>query len=159
MNSHENLKLVYTPKTTYEITINPDDKHQFFGSPRRLELFTKTSQQLFIHGLGDYGIQYRLYPELSEPKALNKECREKSSSGSRLHYHGTIYLKDDAAVGLFLLKSQYCLTRWADVQINDYREEYWTKYCVKQKDIMKVLCKKCSKLPYIIHDQLGEVQR
>jgi len=156
--SINDIEIFYQRNTRYEITINPNDKHQFFGSVRRLELFVMSIQKLLIIAFDNYNIQYKLYLELSEPIAINKDCATKSSSGSRLHLHGTFECDSDIVMGLFLLKGQYYLSRWADIQINDYRKVYWPKYCCKQKLIMKALGK-YHKVPMVLHDKMALIKR
>ncbi len=134
-------KVYFKEKMKYEVTINPNDKHQWFSRPRRLELFVMNIQHLLVTALDNYKIKYKLWIELSEPKAINKEDMKKCSSGARLHLHGYLYFENSLVVGEFLLKSQYYLSRWADIQVNSYRDDYWPDYCKKQKAVMKALSK------------------
>ncbi len=135
-NSIDEVKSFYNVRTRYEITINPCDALQYFSKQNRIILFVTQLQKHLNNALTDNDIQFNIYLELSEPVALNKSDPRKSSSGSRLHYHGTIYFPTALAVGKFLLHSQYLLIRFADVQINPYRPEYWDKYITKQCKIM-----------------------
>jgi len=151
-------EIFYSSGHKYEITINPNDACQFFGNVRRLECFVMSIQKLLIVALDNYCIKYKLYIELSEPRAINKEDSRKSRSGSRLHLHGFIFCVDEVAIGEFLLKSQYLLSRFCDVQINAYREDYWPSYCVKQKAIMKALAK-YYKVPVVLKHQMNLIKR
>ncbi len=148
----------YVSKRRYEITINPNDKHQYFGNVRRLELFVMDIQKLLVQALDNYDVRYKLYIELSEPRSINKDSTSKSTSGARLHMHGYIICDDTLIVGLFLLKSQYYLSRWSDVQINSFREEYWPKYCLKQRTVMKALGRDHA-IPMVLKDKMKQIKR
>lgn len=140
--------------TKYEISINPDDKCQFFGSPRRLENFITKIHPLLIKCLDNYGIEYNLWLELSTPHInINK-----SSSYPRLHYHGTITLKSSVICGQFLLKSLYLLSRFSNVTYNCYRKDYWPDYCTKNKKLMVSLCK-YYKVPYKLKHKMPLIKR
>ncbi len=152
------VQVFYNILKKYEVTINPNDKHQFFGSPRRLELFVMDVQKLLIKAFDNYNVKYRLYIELSEPKAINKEDTRKCSAGSRLHMHGYILFDSNLVLGNYLLKSQYYLSRWADIQVNEYREDYWSEYCVKQKPVMKALSKHY-KVSVVLHEKMPLIKR
>ncbi len=155
------LELFYTEKTTYEITISPNDKSQYFGSPRRIELFTMKVQSILTKALTNNGVEFKLWLELSEPKEINKEAYKKSKSGSRLHYHGTIRFPNEIAVGLFLLKGQYLLSRTMDVYISNkgVKRIEWIPYCRKQRGIIKLLCYTQSKTPHILEHTMSTIKR
>ncbi len=146
--------IFYKKNIKYEITINPNDKNQHYGSPRRLQLFIMHMQKLLQLAFDNYGIRYKLHLELSEPQAINKEStKTKSRSGARLHFHGTIAFPTDAIVGEFLLKSQYLLSRHSDIQINSYREEYWPKYILKQRRVIEAMAIQYKTPVVLTHDQ------
>ena len=158
MNSPmDEIEVFYKSNIRYEITICPNDKHQFHGSPRRLQLWIMDMQKCLTKAFDYYGILYRLYWELSEPRAINKEDNKKSS-GSRLHFHGYVEFKSDLIVGNFLLKSLYMLGRWSDVQVNSYRKAYWSKYIVKQSLVVKALSKDYA-VPICLKDHQKEIRR
>ncbi len=138
--------IFYQSNTYYEITINPEDRYQYFGAPRRLEKFIVKSQSLLRDSLGVYDTEYELVTELSEPY-INVH---KKSPLPRLHFHGKIKFKTDVHVGLFLLNGLYLLSRFALVTINKYRKDKWTGYIHKQNAIMVALSKQM-KVPYILH--------
>ncbi len=124
----------------YEITINPNDGGQYFGNIRRLELFVTLIHKRLVNAFDNIGVEYKLWIELSEVRAINKEAFEKSSSGSRLHLHGYINFPNNVVLGNYLFKGQYKLSRHSDVQVNLYREG-WLNYCTKQRVVMKALAK------------------
>ncbi len=151
--------IFYKKNIKYEITINPNDKNQYFGNPRRLQLFIMHMQKLLQLAFDNYGIRYKLHLELSEPKAINKESHKmKSTSGARLHFHGTLAFPSDAIVGEFLLKSQYLLSRHSDIQLNSYREEYWPKYILKQRKVIEALAIHY-KTPVVLTHHQPEIKR
>ncbi len=148
----------YKKSIRYEITINPNDKHQYYGKTRRIELFVSFIQSCLKLCFDNYGIQYKLYLELSEPRAINKDYHKKSSCGARLHLHGWFMCPTDLSVGNYLLTSQYLLSRHSDVQINEYRKE-WLTYCKKQSPVIKALAKFHSKVPYVFVPKMAQVVR
>ncbi len=150
-------EVFYKSNTKYEITINPNDKHQFHGNSRRLELWIMDMQKLITTAFDNYGIMYKLYWECSEPRSINKEDRKKSS-GSRLHFHGYFLCPNDVVMGNYLLQSVYKLSRWSDVQVNEYRPDYWPKYVSKQGKIIKALAKSYH-IPLLLMDHQRIIKR
>ena len=70
---------IFYDKGKYAITINPDDKHQFYNAGDRLQSFRSfMNEQMLCYP--QYGITYTLYVELSEPQS-NSHCQH----GPRLH--------------------------------------------------------------------------
>ena len=139
----------------YEITINPSDKNQFFGSyGKRLQQFYTTVHPKIIKALNYYQYKYDLVLELSDPHInVNRD-----SSQPRLHFHGVIEFQTQEQVGYFLLESLYKLSRWSNVTVNEYRGEEWNKYITKQGETMMALCKK-ERVPHTISDQSALVKR
>ena len=85
---------------------------------------------------------FRRTQNSSNPRSLNASTFGKGKVAfSRLHLHGTIICKTNAILGDFLLKSQYRLSRWSDVQINEHRPVYWSAYCSKQSLVVTALSK------------------
>lgn len=123
--------------TLYEITINAADDIQNIRHKKGIypmkELFNKYAKNIRV--LNDTGIIYSLYPELSEPRHINK-----NSEGPRWHYHGTILFKTYLSIGMFLNIYYRDITRSYDVKISDYRKDYWPLYISKQKEFMIELC-------------------
>ncbi len=95
---------------------------------------------------------------MSEPRALNKEDHKKCTSGSRLHLHGSLWCDTNLSMAHFLLKSQYYLTRWCDVQLNGYRKDYWPTYCKKQSALMKALAT-AYKIKVILTHNMAVIRR
>lgn len=141
-----------TPKFLYsegifEITVNPADKYQHFHSNQRLQNFFLSTQRLINKVFVNLGIPYTLYVELSMPHVnINKNTKL-----PRLHYHGTITLTKESS-GDLLLHGLYKLSRWCNVTINDYRDDYWPNYATKSKDIMTIICSK-NDCPYPLTDK------
>lgn len=136
----QKMELFYKKNTIYSITINPDDKHQYYGSLNRLEKVRGFvyEQLLCLRG---YHIDYSIYMELSEPKsnAYNKVTkRQQSPSGPRYHYHGIIGFRSTLSVRRFLDTVMYNLSRWCIYDIDSIGDaSIWKKYCKKQQHIIK----------------------
>lgn len=130
----EDIDIFYKTDNTYEITINPSDKHQFKGRVNRFILFY---QNIYDRLRGSLGLScdYELYIELSEPRNSN----EKKAVFPRLHLHGTITIR---SVFTFLEETLIKLMKVSDYSINLYRPDYWKKYCMKQQDIIRPMLKK-----------------
>lgn len=132
----------------YEITVNPNDKLQFFGRKQRLQLFVQNMIKVFTTSMKDYDINYTMVLEISMPHInINRD-----SSIPRLHYHGIIELKTPITVTNFLLYGLYKLSRVCNVTVNDYREQEWDAYLYKMQEILKPTCKKYN-IPYIIDEK------
>lgn len=123
----------FLEKGFYAITINPDDKHQYFGKKDRLKLFRD-----FLHAqllqLSEWHIDYSLCLELSEPKNNSKF----SKNGPRLHVHGIIRFKATLSIKNFLLMGIYNITRYSNYDLDTIEDmQIWYNYCHKQQHIMK----------------------
>jgi len=123
----------FLEKGWYSITINPDDKHQFFGKADRMQQFRS-----YVHAgllfLKTMHIDYHLYLELSEPKTNAKW----SKNGPRLHCHGILRFRSTLSIKNFLLMGIYNLTRWCNYDIDTIDSmETWHLYCTKQQHIIK----------------------
>lgn len=108
----------------YEITFNPDDKHQYFGNDLRHIKSKEDVKELF----DKLPVKYLLYQEISIQQHSNK-----SLSQNRLHYHGYIKVIDAFTMAL---TGMYKMTRLGDYQLNPVREE-WYSYCTKQDYLYK----------------------
>lgn len=118
-------------KGSYTLTINPDDKHQYYNAPDRLQSFRNFMYEQ-LQSLSTYGIQYTMYIELSEP-----QDNVKSEHGPRLHLHGIMKFCSKKAVRHFLMKEFYKMTRYAKIRIDPVDNAVeWLKYCTKQQHIM-----------------------
>ena len=79
-NASTNLnKQAYFKKGTYALSINPSDKYQFFGKPKRLIHFQNFMVDKLIH-YSQINISIKLFYELSEPL---KVTPNKSPNGQR----------------------------------------------------------------------------
>ena len=124
----------YIVNQKYEITVNPDDSHQYLKDEFRFrncltmwdKMFTTMSTQEII---------IDMCPEISECQNLI------DGKHPRIHFHGTILFSSRFAIASFLLKYSLKLSQKSSIQINEYRPEYWQKYITKQKDLMEYLCK------------------
>lgn len=133
-NSRENtLDTFYKPHVWYEITINPDDKHQCFGKPDRIESFRNFMYEQFI-SWPQIGVHYYFTIELSEPRH-NKEY----GGIPRLHLHGVFKCNSRKSVKHFLLHEVYKLTRYSIYEIDTMTDsDVWRKYIHKQQDIINI---------------------
>lgn len=123
-------KIWYLPDR-YAITISPNDCHQFFGKPNRLNRCKSFIHEQFIH-LTNFNIHYTLYAELSEPRDNTI-----SKNGPRIHFHGIIYFGNPKAVRQFLLYEWYLLSRYSKFKIDTINDiKVWHAYCIKQQMVM-----------------------
>lgn len=111
----------------YELTVNPDDNHQFYESPLRHVRLSEFMRQFFMTHFDSLS-NYHLIPEISEIQHSNK-----MGPYPRIHYHGVIIFYD---VYTFLLFNQYKLSKFSDFQFNLFRPDYWPKYITKQSPII-----------------------
>ncbi len=117
--------------TRYAITINLNDKWQFFGSCGRLDRAKAFLSEQLIH-LTNNDTHYELYCELSEPRDNTI-----SKNGPRVHFHGVIYFENVRAVRHFLLYEWYSLSRYSKFKIDSIDNiEIWESYCQKQQNII-----------------------
>lgn len=141
--TQSNVEFEFEAGKVYEITINPDDKHQYYGKNCRLtrvvELVSRELDQ--CKGVMDYSLAV----EVTMPQYGNAE----RGSKPRIHYHGQVKFKDEMSVAEFFVERAYGLRQWSDVQFNKYRPEIWDEYCAKHKKFMLPYCKKYQ-VPYII---------
>ncbi len=109
-----------TLNTVYEITLNPNDKHQYFGNDLRHIKSRQDIQQL----MESLNVKYLLYQEISIQQHSNPTLPQ-----NRLHYHGIIKVTNPFE---FTLTGMYKMTRLVDYQLNPFRSE-WLDYCTKQR--------------------------
>ncbi len=124
-------EIFYKKHTTYAITINLNDKHQYFGRVERMSLAHSFMYEQLIH-YKRIGIIIILHTELSEPKnsALSK-------NGPRVHFHGTIRFQSNKSVKQFLLLEWYKISRYAVLDIDTINDpSIWDSYCKKQEKII-----------------------
>ncbi len=117
----------------YSITINLDDKHQYFGIDDRDKKAHSFMYEQLLH-FKSIGITHELYMELSEPKSNSI-----SKNGPRLHFHGTIMFHSCKSVKRFLLIEWYKLSRFSNFDIDTINDmDKWVLYCKKQQSIIKM---------------------
>ena len=132
-------KFIYSPKVVYEITINPDDKHQCAGKGDS----RVTGVKAFIEDIlkdKNSDILYHMFPEMSMPQFGNSS----KNRYSRVHYHGIISFRTHSAVRYFLLNLWHKLTGSNSIQLNPYRPDHWPDYCRKQQDMFQKKERICS---------------
>lgn len=130
---HKSCEIFYKVGEPYEITLNPCDGLQHLDDVSRLSFVYDDMSKLLIKYFGK-DTQYKLYPEISEPKFSNKK-----GSYPRIHFHGNIKFTTTDSLGEFLLCKFNKLRQGYSIQLNNYRPEHWPKYCKKQKAFMKPL--------------------
>lgn len=124
-------KFTYTKHTIYEITINPDDKHQFVN---KRDTRVHNVQQFLRELLeGQEDTVFHLFPEVSMPQYGNQS----KNRYARVHFHGIILFKTDMAIRKFLLDCWHRLTSCTSIQLNTFRPDHWTEYCRKQKHLFR----------------------
>jgi len=140
----------YKSDTLYEITLNSDNAHQYLHEINRDKKCVKhyLSELRVLKGY----CEYELYLEYSEKRHTNK-----TDSYARLHYHGTILFKKPEFIGYFLSRLQNMISQTMDIQINEYRPDYWPVYIKKAKGYMEPYLKN-ERLPYkITHKTVNKV--
>lgn len=138
----------------YEITLNPSDKYQYFGKPKRVALCVQNMINTCHKTLNECGVTYRLYPEISEPH-INVN-NERQNSMPRFHYHGHINFTQPFQVAYFLAHTLYTLSRTCNVTVNEYRQHHWPHYISKQAHIMRPLME-IDDLPYHIDEKTRKI--
>lgn len=121
----------YEKNTHYAVTINPEDKFQYFGTPERFKKFRSLMYELFL-SLTQQHIAYKFVIELSEPR------NNKYGSGPRYHVHGWILFKSNRSIWQFLDNTFYRWTRIGHVDIDTIKDLVdWETYMTKQSHIFK----------------------
>lgn len=130
------LELKKTPKsnmmqidTLYSITINPDDCHQYYGFPDRMDKLHKYWSKYFEK----FSWRYNLYAEFSNPS--------NSKSFPRYHFHGLILFKSYKQLQRWYTRIQFELAKVAYFDFDTYdHTEHWKIYCRKSQDVMPLIC-------------------
>lgn len=123
--------LFYQPHTRYALTIAPQDKYQYVGRVDRFKLCSKLLIDT-MKELENNGIEFCLYPELSEPRNIN------GTIGPRFHVHGVLLTGDTATVKYLLLDGIYKMSKLGIVDIDTIKDhQKWFDYCTKQRPIIK----------------------
>ncbi len=120
------LTQFYKPYDWYSITLNPIDKHQYFGKENRYQRFRSFVYEQFF----ELKCAYTFKIEISEPRGMKTQ----GYNGPRLHLHGRIRFKNNKEVAKFLLDTYYKLLRWTSVDIDSIEDiVIWDAYCDKQR--------------------------
>lgn len=135
MTENTSKKIFFEYNNSYEVTICPEDKFQYFNKTNRLGKFKSwISQNVLCHF--DDKTLYTMVIELSEPKKVGS-C---ISRGPRLHLHGHFSFQKDNnthAIRDFLLYSVPALAQYNIVDFdlcND--KQVWLQYMFKQQHLM-----------------------
>ena len=151
-------KFNYRCKRKYEITISFNNNYQFIQSnpiikkevkdlmfgietpndtiTRLLEFckFIKDEYLLYFERS-----KYKLYLELSDPKFIEK-C-DKRWKYPRLHLHGVIEWDSPMDLLSWKLNIMPHITKYGNIQFNEYRPNYWDKYIKKDHKYWKSIIK------------------
>lgn len=130
-------------KTIYEFTINFNDTHQRANTINRMSnVYKILKDNINIKSnISKHNMLYNLKPEISQLQyghcAKNNMCR--------IHYHGIILFPTNGTLLNYLINIHQRLTKIGSIQFNEYRPNYWRKYCTKN-DLYKKLprCKNTS---------------
>lgn len=149
METNNKTPKTYTPdmlelNTCYEITINPDNSHQYLlAKGDRLELVYNYLYNYHLFKIKDH-CNFKLYPEFSNPSSDNIK------GITRMHYHGTINFTSVEGIYMWYLYIYNGLKQISSVKVDTITsKETWKNYCTKNKDIMSMLCKH-ARVPYIM---------
>ena len=113
------------PKKWYAITINPSEQN-WHMTLRGLQTIGDMSKLLKTFN----GINYYLFPEMSEPM---ESCK---SDGPRLHFHGFIQFSSNFALMSFWTKYWRKLSKVSIFLIKEIdNKKGWMDYCEKQQCI------------------------
>lgn len=103
------------PNTLYTLSINPEDKEQYFNEKDRVVRFKEQWYGRLLINLAPYA-NYDLYLEISE--------------AGRLHFHGTITVTD--VLGFYANAIPFMRANMT-YEIDTIKDANWlTVYCVKQ---------------------------
>lgn len=123
------------PGVLYSITINPDDRHQYFKSGG--DRFEKVRTYLINYHLRHLkeSSTFTLYPECSNP------WKGGHNKPTRFHYHGSITFKSVASWYSHLYNQ---LIEVSNIAISPIKKEdvvYQKAYAKKNRTIMTSICK------------------
>lgn len=131
INEHS-TDVFFKKDSYYSVTINPEDKFQYMGTPDRFKRFRSLMYELFL-SLSAQHIRYKFNIELSEPK------NNKHGSGPRYHVHGWILFRSTHSIFQFLDNTYYRWTRLGHVDIDSINDlSKWEKYMSKQAHIFRI---------------------
>lgn len=115
----------YEINTIYEITINPDNKHQFPYNDLRIKKCREIVKLIMEKNTWDY----HLKTELSEPHYGG------DSYISRVHFHGVIKFNTNEEIKYFLTTQINHLMKITNICINAFRPQEWLEYIKKQQHL------------------------
>lgn len=121
MNTNE---WILDTNTVYEFTINFNDDFQTKGIDRY------KSARKFLRNILDDGLyKYKLIPEITMPQYGDRY----TNVMPRIHFHGVLMFKSNKQVLHWLLKGALIIAKIGRYQFNEYRDEYWPDYCLKNE--------------------------
>lgn len=119
----------YDTKIVYKLTINPDDRHQYFNLVSRYKK-VKASLCEVLDKYSDVGIGYCLYTDISLPR------ESYGDHFPRVHFHGIITFDSPIAVLKFLMHIYHQLWQMAHISLNHIDDiGDWYLYCRKTKKL------------------------
>lgn len=105
----------------FALTISPSDRMQYFDNSNRLQVSYITMLKTYKDLLKMYTNNYKLFLEVS-PKG-------------RIHYHGTINIKDLIGFLLYVIPQ---LEKTCNICIKNIdNDDEWKNYCLKQQELVK----------------------
>lgn len=119
---------------TYEITITPTDKYQYFHKgDSRVRLFAQDIDELLKSSLTDQ--DYTCYLDISFPHININSQRDLLP---RLHLHGVLRFTCPMQVCKFWTAQIYKLSRFSNITINPIRpnKKDWLQYCKKSLPLL-----------------------
>ena len=144
-----NEKFKLKCKTKYEVTCTFIDKYQFTHKCKepknphlmrnhpllRLVIFCNWLKTKYLP-LWD-NCNYEFYLELSDPQRIDQY------KFGRLHLHGIISFDSEEELFYWKLNTSTNIGKYGNIQLNNYRPNYWIKYITKDyrknKTIMSTL--------------------
>lgn len=109
--------------TKYSITLNPNDKRQYFGLTDRISKLRQFIEQQLLEVPN---VKFYLHMEISR--------------NGRLHFHGTIVFTTIESIKHFYIMK---VNEWQDyyqIDMDTIKDEkIWNAYCVKSKSIIDEL--------------------
>lgn len=111
------------PLQMYSITLNPNDKRQFFNCSDRIEKLTKFMEDLLLEVPN---IDFVLHMEVSRT--------------GRLHFHGTIKFNTKESIKHFFVIQIHDWLEVLHIDIDNLLDPViWTTYCTKSRHLIDVV--------------------
>lgn len=109
------------PLREYTFTLNPDDDHQYWAYPDRIDMVKEWG----IHVIDKLSAQISLYIEISRL--------------GRLHFHGTIKWNGSKQVLAFYCNELHDVLKHGQIEIGNIDSlSEWSEYCQKSKHIISL---------------------